>query len=133
LVTTCPRWAPPCDVVLVCNVVPHAQHGLHGAVAVHGGGQPDLPVAFPPCFGGRDAQLPPRPGDPYYVFLLLWHPKDVSYDEFREVRRLLLERYCMVVKAIYPEAQDIVGIATEDRTITTRSEDIVYLDAREWS
>ena len=77
--------------------------------------------------------LPSRPGDPYYIFLLLWHPSEVSYDEFRKVRRKLLEWHCMVLKAIYPEAEDIIGIATEDRTTTARSEDLVYLDAREWS
>ena len=85
--------------------------------------------------GGKASRvfLPSRPGDPYYVFLLLWRPKDVSYDEFREVRRKLLEAYCMVLKTIYPDAEDIVGIATEDRTTTTRSEDVLYLDAREWN
>lgn len=39
----------------------------------------------------------------------------------------------MVLKTIYPDAEDIVGIATEDRTAASRSEDIVYLDAREWN
>jgi len=77
--------------------------------------------------------LPSRPGDPYYVFLLLWPPTDVSYEEFREVRRNLLEAYCMVLKTIYPDAEDIVGIATEDRTAMSRSEDVLYLDAREWN
>ena len=77
--------------------------------------------------------LPSRPGDPYYVFLLLWPPSDVTYDEFREVRRKLLEWYCMVLKTIYPDAEDIVGIATEDRSTASRSEDVVYLDARQWS
>ena len=77
--------------------------------------------------------LPSRPGDPYYVFLLLWPPKDVSYDEFREVRRELLEAYCMVLKTIFPDAEDIVGIATEDRTAGSRSEDVLYLDARVWN
>lgn len=85
--------------------------------------------------GGKASRVffPSHPGDPYYVFLLLWRPKDVSYDEFREVRRKLLEAYCMVLKTIYPDAEDIVGIATEDRTTTARSEDVLYLDAREWN
>lgn len=77
--------------------------------------------------------LPSRPGDPYYVFLLLWRPKTESYERFREVRRKLLEAYCMVLRAIYPDAEDIVGIATEDRTALDRSEDAVYLDARVWT
>ena len=53
--------------------------------------------------------LPSRPGDTCYVFLTLWHPSSVSYEEFREVRRKLLEAYCMVLKTLYPEAEDIVG------------------------
>jgi hypothetical protein len=77
--------------------------------------------------------LPSRPGDPYYVFLTLWRPESVSYEDFREVRRKLLEYYCMVLKTLYPGAEDIVGIATEDRTTVSRSEDVVYLDARWWS
>lgn len=82
----------------------------------------------------RSRHVPPsRPGDPCYVFLMLWHPESVSYEDFREVRRRLLEYYCMVLKTIYPEAEDIVGIATEDRTAVDRSEDAVYLDARHWS
>ena len=77
--------------------------------------------------------LPSRPGDPYYVFLTLWRPESVSYEDFRKVRRRLLEWHCMVLKTIYPDAEDIVGIATEDRTTTSRSEDVVYLDARWWN
>lgn len=77
--------------------------------------------------------LPSRPGDPYYVFLLVWRPKDVSYDEYREVRLRLLQEYCMVLKTIYPDAEDIVGIGTEDRTAVSRSEDVLYLDARDWN
>ena len=77
--------------------------------------------------------LPSRPGDPYYVFLLLWRSEEQSYEDFREYRRDLLVAYCMVLKALYPEAEDIVGLATEDRTAVGRSEDVFYLDARQWS
>ena len=87
-----------------------------------------------PEWGKRSRHVPPsRPGDPYYVFLMLWHPPSVSYDHFREGRRRLLEHYCMVLKTMYPDAEDIVGIATEDRTAVNRSEDVVYLDARQWN
>ena len=83
--------------------------------------------------GRRSRQVfPSRPGDPYYVFLTLWRPRGVGYEEFREVRRKLLEAYCMVLKTMYPDAKDIVGIATEDRTAVSRSEDAIYFDAREW-
>ena len=86
-----------------------------------------------PEWGRRSRHLPPsQPGDTCYVFLTLWHPPSVSYEDFREVRRKLLEAYCMVLKTMYPEAEDIVGIATEDRTAVSRSEDAIYLDASHW-
>jgi SEC-C motif len=77
--------------------------------------------------------LPSRPGDPFYVFLLLPVPTDRPYEEYREVRGGLLRVYCQIVKSRYPEAQDIVGIATEPGFDDIRSEDAVYLDARSWS
>ena len=39
----------------------------------------------------------------------------------------------MVTKLQYPDALDIVGIATETGTGPIRSEDSMYLDARHWS
>jgi hypothetical protein len=87
-----------------------------------------------PEWGRRSRHyIPSRPGDPYYVFLLLWRPPTETYERFREARRKLLEAYCMVLKTIYPDAEDIVGIATEDSTARERSEDAIYLDARDWS
>lgn len=87
-----------------------------------------------PEWSKRSRHVPPsRPGDPYYVFLMLWRPPSLSYEDFREGRRNLLRYYCMVLKTIYPDAEDIVGIATEDRNVVNRSEDVVYLDARHWN
>ncbi|MFQ5804736.1 MAG: SEC-C domain-containing protein [Candidatus Methylomirabilales bacterium] len=77
--------------------------------------------------------LPSRPGDPFYVFLLLPPPKDRSYEEYRAARVTLLEMYCRVAKVQFPEAQDIVGIATEPGFGAVRSEDAIYMDARVWS
>jgi len=74
-----------------------------------------------------------RPGDPYYVFLVLPRPRGVAYDNYRTGRRNMLEACCRVLKAMRPEAQDIVGIATEEGSVEERSEDAVYLDVREWS
>lgn len=82
----------------------------------------------------RSRHIPPsRPGDPLYVFLLLWRSTEVSCEDFREDRRNHLLAYCMVLKTLYPEVEDIVGIATEDGTALARSQDVFYLDAREWS
>ena len=52
--------------------------------------------------------------NPYYVFLLLPKPDDVSEDKYREYREKrggILEAYCLVVKYKFPSAEDIVGIA----------------------
>ncbi len=78
--------------------------------------------------------LPSRPGDPYYVFLLLPRPEDRSYEEYREVRRNLLANYCSVVNLKNSDAQDIVGIATETGLENeTRSEDVAYFDVSVWT
>jgi preprotein translocase subunit SecA len=39
----------------------------------------------------------------------------------------------MVAKLVNPHALDIVGIATEPGSGTRRSEDLIYLDTREWT
>ena len=72
--------------------------------------------------------------EPYYVFLCLPQPDYATYEEYREVRGILLEACLMVAKYKYPDAVDIVGIASEPLRIGSESsEDLLYLDAREWS
>ena len=47
---------------------------------------------------------------------------------------MLLEAFLRCTKAIYPQALDIVGIATEnDLYADHRSEDALYMDARDWT
>jgi len=77
--------------------------------------------------------LPSKEGDPYYVFLLLPEHLSASEEEYREVRTRFLEAYCLVTKLEFPDALDIVGIATETGMNPNRSEDSMYLDARNWS
>jgi hypothetical protein len=77
--------------------------------------------------------LPSKPGDPHYVFLLLPHLPSVSYEEYREGRLKFLEACCMVTKLKFPEAEDIVGIATESGRGVKGTEDILYYDARVWT
>ena len=79
--------------------------------------------------------LPPREaGNPYYVFLLLPMIHAKTIEEYRNVRRQFLEDCCLVTKLVFPDAKDIVGIATEtDPSYLSRSEDSIYLDAREWT
>lgn len=78
---------------------------------------------------------PSRPGDPHYVFLLLPHLPSISYEDYREGRRYFLEACCLITKLMYPEALDIIGMATEASPVLTehRSEDAMYFDARNWT
>jgi SEC-C motif-containing protein len=77
---------------------------------------------------------PSRPGDPYFLFLLLPYYPTIEEKDYRRVRAQLLNEYCSVVKLHYPDAQHIIGIATEplDRG-DYRSEDFAHLDATEWN
>ncbi len=79
--------------------------------------------------------LPPvDKGDPHYLFLLLPTLHAKTDDEYRTVRRYFLESCCAVAKLEYPEANDIVGIATEPGVNNGgRSEDAIYFDARGWN
>ena len=71
----------------------------------------------------------------FYVFLSLPRPVFIpTYEQYREARFSFLEACCKVVKYKFPEALDIVGIATEPvRPNGGISEDLLYLDARVWS
>jgi hypothetical protein len=79
--------------------------------------------------------LPPvDKGDPHYLFLLLPTVHARTEDEYRTVRRNFLESCCAVARLEYPEAKDIIGIATEPgMNNSSRSEDAIYLDARIWN
>ncbi len=73
-------------------------------------------------------------GAPYYLFLIV--PRDLSlgtYDEYRKFRRELLGHNLPVVKLQFPDALDIIGLATETGFNVNHSEDITYLDAHNWT
>jgi hypothetical protein len=72
-------------------------------------------------------------GAPYYVFFFLKRKPGMSDEEYRAIRRQRLIDYCCVAKVKFPEALDIVGIASEGGDVERRSEDLFYLDARNWS
>jgi hypothetical protein len=70
----------------------------------------------------------------FYVFLTMTQPPGVPHDEYREIRRNMLQAYCLVVRRKRPDAKDIIGIATEAGAGGDgRSEDLVYLDGRFWN
>ena len=78
--------------------------------------------------------LPRRPGEPHYVFLVYGQSSESpSYEDYREVRGKLLEAYCIAVKHVFPDAEDIVGIATSPLHDGDYSEDGLWLDARAWT
>ena len=77
--------------------------------------------------------LPSHLGDPYYVFLLLPHLDGIDYEEYREVRRNFLAACCKVTRLNCPQAEDIIGIATESGRGAGGSEDIVWFDGRDWT
>jgi hypothetical protein len=81
----------------------------------------------------RRIMFPMRPGGSFYVFLAFPHPPFASERDYREVRLKLLEALCLVTRLKYPEARDIVGLATEAGDVTRRSEDVLYLDGSCWS
>jgi hypothetical protein len=76
---------------------------------------------------------PLNPGFPYYVFLFLKRKPGLTDEEYRGVRKNLLSDYCHVTKLTHPQATDIIGIASEAGLPPRRSEDLMYLDASQWS
>lgn len=83
---------------------------------------------------GMRLMLPSNEGDPYYVFLALPRPQELSEQEYRTARRQLLADYCMVTKLEHRDADDILGIATEAGLDgAPHSEDALYYDARGWT
>jgi len=92
----------------------------------------NLIAKTPVSESGTRVVAPSNPGDPYYVFLLLPNADFESYEKYREVRLAMLEAYCRVVKFKFPDATDILGIATETGNGVERSEDALYIDGRHW-
>jgi hypothetical protein len=76
---------------------------------------------------------PVKKTNPFYVFLLFPWRKNKSEKINRKVRFAYLEACCKVVKLRYPDAEDIVGIATESGRGASGSEDVAYLDGRIWT
>lgn len=72
--------------------------------------------------------------DTFYALLSLKMPDSVTYEKYREVRFYILGACCMRLKLKFPNAKNIVGIATEPGIKNkSRSEDATYYDVREWS
>jgi hypothetical protein len=72
-------------------------------------------------------------GFPHYVFLFLKRAPGLTDEEYRNIRMNLLSDYCHVTKLKYPQATNIIGIASEAGLPPRRSEDLIYLDTSHWS
>lgn len=93
-------------------------------------------VRSTPAHSKRIRVAPPRgPGDPHVVLVALGCPPGRTYDDksYREIRSSYLERCCYVTKLRYPDATDIIAVATEASDAPSRSEDVMYFDARQWT
>ena len=68
-----------------------------------------------------------------YCFLVCPCPPGKDYEEHRRSRRMLLACYCKVMKIRFPDLEHIVGYAPEALDGEQRSEDLVYIDATNWT
>jgi hypothetical protein len=89
---------------------------------------------------GISVICPSRAGDPHYAFLAFpaWSGTwtgvmTEEYLHYRELRGYVLHSLLLSVKLEFPDAEDIVGIATESGfDAYPRSEDCGYIDTRDW-
>lgn len=84
-------------------------------------------------FRGTTVVVPKHSGVPYWGILVLNQPTYAqSYDQFRKVRRNLIELLAYAIKFKHPEAEKIACVAI-DSTKDGSSEDAIFVDAKEWS
>ncbi len=76
---------------------------------------------------------PSFPGDPYYAFVTFKHDPSLTEEQYRQRRFDLLHACCLITHYRFPDAMDIVGLATEPGHLNERSEDLCYLNGREWN
>ncbi len=83
------------------------------------------------------ARKPPQRRTGYLFLVAPYHKGDGSYDDYREYRAAMLETYCIAFADEQRKLQTIVGLAldiySEDGIIKTRSEDLVAMDAPDWT
>ena len=73
--------------------------------------------------------MPIRKGSPHYVFLTV-HPRVTDGEEnYRRTRQRIAFDYGLAVKAQYPDAREVVVIATQlTGSSKNPSEDLCYID-----
>ena len=68
-----------------------------------------------------------------YCLLVCPCPQSRDYEQHRRWRLGRLAAYCNALKSRFPDLQHIVGYATEPVDGERRSEDLVYVDATNWT
>jgi hypothetical protein len=71
-----------------------------------------------------------------YIFMILAYPKtdpDVGYERYRRTRVTILETYCYAFLQDYPSYKRAVGIAINAPGDGGSSEDLIVIEAPEWS
>ena len=68
-----------------------------------------------------------------YCLLVCPCPQGRDYEQHRRWRSGVLAAYCKALKSRFPDLQHIVGYATEPVDGERRSEDLVYVDATNWT
>jgi hypothetical protein len=76
--------------------------------------------------------FPSKAGEPYYIFFVFPFLNDIPYEDYRVLRKNLLEGHCLITKLNFPDAENIVGIATESGRTGLGSEDTILFDCKDW-
>jgi uncharacterized protein YchJ len=76
-----------------------------------------------------------------YLFLIVpFHKSIPSYEKYREIRRGMLQDYCIINKLLDQRIEYIVGIACKtresgteiDRNFFSEGQDFVFIDVKDW-
>ena len=90
-----------------------------------------------PLDGTRTVRYVPHPSYAGFCYVFLVHPPLYysTYDQYRNERRDALYKRCRVAKLRFPDAQDIVGVATETVVLSQegRSTDVIHVDVTTWT
>ena len=68
-----------------------------------------------------------------YMFLVMPHPSNIHYDQYRANRQFFLTCYCKAAKLEFPVAKVVVGVAVEPIGTNSPTEDLVVLDVENWT
>lgn len=90
--------------------------------------------------GTRLSKDPTNPAIAYLFFILPFAKSFKSNDQYREIRRSMLQDYCRINKYLDPSIQSIIGIACKTRefneemdyTFFAEGQDFIFIEFFEW-